>query len=116
MDYETHKAIEDAQQTLADLSESLDLEGRKKRIAEIDEIISAPDFWNNPEGGQAIMQEKKRLESKVDKYNALAGKMEDLESVIDSPRKSQTPISSRISSTPWRRSPRSSTPLSWRRS
>lgn len=83
MDYETHKAIEDAQQTLADLSESLDLEGRKKRIAEIDEIISAPDFWNNPEGGQAIMQEKKRLESKVDKYNALAGKMEDLEVMIE---------------------------------
>ena len=83
MDYETHKAIEDAQQTLADLSESLDLEGRKKRIDEIDEIISAPDFWNNPEGGQAIMQEKKRLESKVDKYNALAGKMEDLEVMIE---------------------------------
>lgn len=83
MDYETHKAIEEAQQTLADLSESLDLEGRKKRIAEIDEIISAPDFWNNPEGGQAIMQEKKRLESKVDKYNALAGKMEDLEVMIE---------------------------------
>ena len=83
MDYETHKAIEDAQQTLADLSESLDLEGRKKRIAEINEIISAPDFWNNPEGGQAIMQEKKRLESKVDKYNALAGKMEDLEVMIE---------------------------------
>ena len=83
MDYETHKAIEDAQQTLADLSESLDLEGRKKRIAEIDEIISAPDFWNNPEGGQAIMQEKKRIESKVDKYNALAGKMEDLEVMIE---------------------------------
>lgn len=83
MDYETHKAIEDAQQTLADLSESLDLEGRKKRIAEIDEIISAPDFWNNPEGGQAVMQEKKRLESKVDKYNALAGKMEDLEVMIE---------------------------------
>lgn len=83
MDYETHKAIEDARQTLADLSESLDLEGRKKRIAEIDEIISAPDFWNNPEGGQAIMQEKKRLESKVDKYNALAGKMEDLEVMIE---------------------------------
>lgn len=83
MDYETHKTIEDAQQTLADLSESLDLEGRKKRIAEIDEIISAPDFWNNPEGGQAIMQEKKRLESKVDKYNALAGKMEDLEVMIE---------------------------------
>ena len=83
MDYETHKAIEDAQQTLADLSESLDLEGRKKRIAEIDEIISAPDFWNNPEGGQAIMQEKKRLESKEDKNNSLPGKMEDLEVMIE---------------------------------
>lgn len=83
MDYETHKAFEEAQQTLSDLSESLDLEGRKKRIAEIDEIISAPDFWNNPEGGQAIMQEKKRLESKVNHYNALAGKMEDLEVMME---------------------------------
>ncbi len=83
MDYETHKAFEDAKQTLSDLSESLDLEGRKKRIAEIDEIISAPDFWNNPEGGQAIMQEKKRLESKVDHYNNLAGKMDDLEVMIE---------------------------------
>ncbi len=83
MDYETHKAFEDAKQTLSDLSESLDLEGREKRIAEIDEIISAPDFWNNPEGGQAIMQEKKRLESKVDHYNNLAGKMDDLEVMIE---------------------------------
>lgn len=83
MDYETHKAFEDAKQTLSDLSESLDLEGRKKRIAEIDEIISTPDFWNNPEGGQAIMQEKKRLESKVDHYNNLAGKMDDLEVMIE---------------------------------
>ena len=83
MDYETHKAFEEAKQTLSDLSESLDLEGRKKRIAEIDAIISAPDFWNNPEGGQAIMQEKKRLESKVDHYNSLAGKMDDLEVMIE---------------------------------
>lgn len=83
MDYETHKAFEEAKQTLNDLSESLDLEGRKKRIAEIDEIISTPDFWNNPEGGQAIMQEKKRLESKVDHYNRLAGKMDDLEVMIE---------------------------------
>lgn len=83
MDYETHKAFEEAKQTLSDLSESLDLEGRKKRIAEIDAIISAPDFWNNPEGGQAIMQEKKRLESKVDHYNSLTGKMDDLEVMIE---------------------------------
>lgn len=83
MDYETHKAFEEAKETLKDLSESLDLEGRKKRIAEIDDIISAPDFWNDPEAGQTIMQEKKRLESKVDHYNRLAGKMDDLEVMIE---------------------------------
>lgn len=83
MDYETHKAIEDAQQTLADLSESLDLEGRKNASPRSTRSFRRPDFWNNPEGGQAIMQEKKRLESKVDKYNALAGKMEDLEVMIE---------------------------------
>ena len=83
MDYETHKAFEDAKQTLSDLSESLDLDGRKKRIAEIDEIISAPDFWNDPEAGQKIMQEKKRLESKVAHYDQLASKLDDLEVMIE---------------------------------
>lgn len=83
MDYETHKAFEDAKQTLSDLSESLDLDGRKKRIAEIDEIISAPDFWNDPEAGQKIMQEKKRLESKVTHYDQLASKLDDLEVMIE---------------------------------
>ncbi|MDO4280909.1 MAG: peptide chain release factor 2 [Peptococcaceae bacterium] len=91
MDYEVHKAFEEAKQTLKDLSESLDLEGRKKRIAEIDEIISAPDFWNDPEAGQGIMQEKKRLESKVTHYNSLAGKIEDLDVMFELAKEENDP-------------------------
>lgn len=91
MDYEVHKAFEEAKQTLNDLSESLDLDGRKKRIAEIDEIISAPDFWNDPEAGQGIMQEKKRLESKVTHYNDLAGKIEDLDVMFELAKEENDP-------------------------
>ncbi len=91
MDYEVHKAFEEAKQTLNDLSESLDLEGRRKRIAEIDEIISAPDFWNNPEAGQTIMQEKKRLESKVVHYNALAEKIDDLDVMFELAKEEDDP-------------------------
>lgn len=91
MDYEVHKAFEEAKQTLKDLSESLDLEGRRKRIAEIDEIISAPDFWNNPEAGQTIMQEKKRLESKVVHYNALAEKIDDLDVMFELAKEEDDP-------------------------
>ena len=91
MDYEVHKAFEEAKQTLNDLSESLDLEGRRIRIAEIDEIISAPDFWNNPEAGQTIMQEKKRLESKVVHYNALAEKIDDLDVMFELAKEEDDP-------------------------
>lgn len=91
MDYEVHKAFEEAKQTLKDLSESLDLEGRQQRIAEIDEIISAPDFWNNPEAGQTIMQEKKRLESKVVHYNALAEKIDDLDVMFELAKEEDDP-------------------------
>ncbi len=91
MDYEVHKAFEEAKQTLKDLSESLDLEGRQQRIAEIDEIISAPDFWNNPEAGQTNMQEKKRLESKVVHYNALAEKIDDLDVMFELAKEEDDP-------------------------
>lgn len=91
MDYEVHKAFEEAKQTLSDLSESLDLEGRKKRIAEIDEIISSPDFWNDPEAGQVIMQEKKRLESKVVYHAALAEKLDDLDVMFELAKEENDP-------------------------
>lgn len=91
MDYEVHKAFEEAKQTLSDLSESLDLEGRKKRIAEIDEIISSPDFWNDPEAGQVIMQEKKRLESKVVHHAALAEKLDDLDVMFELAKEENDP-------------------------
>jgi peptide chain release factor 2 len=91
MDYEVHKAFEEAKQTLSDLSESLDLEGRKKRIAEIDEIISSPDFWNDPEAGQVIMQEKKRLESKVERHAALSEKIDDLDVMFELAKEENDP-------------------------
>lgn len=91
MDYEVHKAFEDAQKTLKDLSESLDLDSRNARIAEIDTIISAPDFWNNPEAGQEIMQEKKRLEAKVVRYHQLEEKIDDLEVMFELAKEDSDP-------------------------
>ncbi len=91
MDYEVHKAFEDAQKTLKDLSESLDLDSRNARIAEIDAIIAAPDFWNNPEAGQEIMQEKKRLEGKVVRYHELEEKIDDLEVMFELAKEDSDP-------------------------
>lgn len=91
MDYETHKAFEEAKKTLLDLSESLDLEGRKKRIAEIDEIIAKPDFWNDMQAGQKLMQEKKRLESPLEHYNKLSGELEDLDVMMELAKEEDDP-------------------------
>jgi peptide chain release factor 2 len=91
MDYETRKAFDEAKKTLFDLSESLDLAGRKKRIAEIDEIVSQPDFWNDMQAGQKIMQEKKRLEHPLNHYNKLQGEIEDLEVMMELAKEEEDP-------------------------
>ena len=50
-----------------------------KQIAEIEEKTSAPDFWDNQEKAQAVLQERKQLEDRVNAEKSLAGKASDIE-------------------------------------
>ncbi|WP_134163546.1 peptide chain release factor 2 [Evansella clarkii] len=58
---------------------SLDLEEKETRIAELEDIMSEPSFWDNQDEAQKIINENNVLKSSVDAYKKLSEKHEDLE-------------------------------------
>jgi peptide chain release factor 2 len=50
-----------------------------RQIAAIEQKISAPDFWDDQEKAQAVLQERKQLEDRVNAEKSLAGKASDIE-------------------------------------
>ncbi|MEJ5370123.1 MAG: peptide chain release factor 2 [Bryobacteraceae bacterium] len=61
----------------------LDTPAKKKRLEEIEQIISAPDFWSNPEATQKIMQERKKLEAALNRDRELAALISDIDTLIE---------------------------------
>lgn len=53
--------LQTCQDSLAALEKMVSVPQYMKRIAEIDERMSAPGLWNDPKGAAAIMKERKKL-------------------------------------------------------
>jgi peptide chain release factor 2 len=60
-----------------------DIDGKRKRIAELDEQAGAPDFWNVADKAQAVLREQARLKSAVDGFEAQRKAVEDAGVLID---------------------------------
>jgi peptide chain release factor 2 len=60
-----------------------DIDGKKKRIAELDEQAGAPDFWNVADKAQAVLREQARFKSAVDGYESQRKSAEDAEVLIE---------------------------------
>lgn len=54
-----------------------DPETLNKKIAELENKMQEPDFWENPSKAQEITQEAKRMKDKLEKYHNLNEKLED---------------------------------------
>ena len=73
MQAETQHAVDTINAALGLLRTHIDVEASKARLDDLMAQISDPDFWNNQETAQAVMQEKTYLENAL---NDLA-KIED---------------------------------------
>ena len=60
-----------------------DAPGKLKELAKSEETISDPAFWNNPEGSQKVMQERKRLEKSIAEDKQVAAMTEDLDTLFE---------------------------------
>ncbi len=62
---------------LAELAEALGLEDMKKEIAVLEEQTAAPDFWDNLQNSQKVLQQVAGLKNKVEAYEKLNADFED---------------------------------------
>jgi peptide chain release factor 2 len=52
-------------------------------LAKTEDEISSPDFWNNPEKSQKVMQDRKRLEESISSAKQVRGGVEDLDTLFE---------------------------------
>jgi len=60
-----------------------DVPAKRKQLELIEAQISDPTFWNNQEGSQKVMQERKRLEDGVGQDNAVSSLTSDIDTLFE---------------------------------
>ena len=55
----------------------------KPKLTKLEEQLSAPDFWSNPEKSQRVMQERKRLEESINNDGLVHSMTEDLDTMFE---------------------------------
>ncbi|WP_413307130.1 peptide chain release factor 2 [Bacillus sp. 1P10SD] len=76
---EIRNELEKTATKLADFRGSLDLENKEARIAELDDEMLQPDFWNDQEKAQTVISEANALKDQVNEFNELNESYENLE-------------------------------------
>ncbi|ACV59557.1 MULTISPECIES: peptide chain release factor 2 [Alicyclobacillus] len=64
---------------LADFGRSLDVAGKEHRIATLEALMAAPDFWDDPDRAQKIIAEMNGVKSVVDTMRRLESLLQDAE-------------------------------------
>ncbi|MCW5981600.1 MAG: peptide chain release factor 2 [Bryobacteraceae bacterium] len=67
----------------------LDAPSKKSDLEKLEKLISVPEFWNDSEKSQKIMQERKRLEKTVAEDAQIASLKSDLETLFDLAREGE---------------------------
>ena len=69
--------------TMKEVLTSLDIEGKKNKIQEMEREMEAPDFWNDAEKATVKTTELKSLKDDVAVADSLQQKYEDIETFIE---------------------------------
>ena len=75
---EIRNTAEWMEKKLDEYKASLDLETKISRIEELENEMTYPDFWNNQESAQKVIDESNGLKAMVDKYQHLADGHENI--------------------------------------
>jgi peptide chain release factor 2 len=67
---------------VAQLESDLDLEGKRHRFAELQELAAEPGLWDDTERARHVTTELSRVETELQRYERLVGRLDDLE-VLD---------------------------------
>lgn len=68
---------------LKELEDSLDIEEKNKKIAEIEAVMETPGFWDDAASSGKYMKELKRLKGQAEKFGKIKGLFDDIEVLIE---------------------------------
>ncbi len=67
-----------------------DAPAKKAEFDKLDAVISSPDFWNQPENSQKVMQERKRLETAIADEAKVAAMVSDIDTLFELGREGES--------------------------
>ena len=83
--------LQSYENTLHEVKDSLDLEGKKKRIEELEMEMEAPGFWDDPDSSNRKMKELKNLKDTAELCNKLETQYSDIETLIEMGHEEEDP-------------------------
>ncbi|MFN8179427.1 MAG: peptide chain release factor 2 [bacterium] len=78
MNEEFRKALGSLEQRLADLGRYLDVDVKRRRIAELEEVAGKPDFWDRANEAQRVLRELSAEKGWVSAVDAASRRRDDL--------------------------------------
>ena len=75
--------LKNLEKPLEEVRDSLDLEGKQKRITEMEKQMEEPGFWDDAKESTKVVKELKNTKSQVDSYHALERQYEDIQTMIE---------------------------------
>ncbi|MGN0149578.1 MAG: peptide chain release factor 2 [Clostridia bacterium] len=84
LEYEQYSLeLQGLEENINELRDSLDIAGALSEIEKLEAQSSQPDFWDDMENSQKVLQKTKQLKDKVDSFNSLKSLWEDTLVLID---------------------------------
>lgn len=74
---ETKYRLENFRADIKELGSALRIDELRKKAAELEELTSAEDFWNDQTSSGKILRDMKTCKNKIERYESLASKLED---------------------------------------
>ena len=74
--------LNETREVLNEIKNSLDTDGKNKRIEEINHLMEKPEFWNDVENANAISKELKDITDSINTYNSLYKSLNDIDELI----------------------------------
>ena len=71
------------EEQLEECRKALSPESIKEEIQALDDQMSAPDFWNDVETANKLTQRSRQLQNKLERYNKLKSRFDDLGALIE---------------------------------
>jgi peptide chain release factor 2 len=75
--------IKQLRATMSTIEQVLDLDAMRREIADLGEQVAAPDLWDDQDNATRVTGRLSALQGEVDRVSALAGRIDDLEIMVE---------------------------------